>query len=210
MTEKLRIVLDTNVLIYALEGEQKGDRADRRQQVARDVVAFSFTRHRVFVTDETLAELKKVISTPVFRSRHRDQVLAAKRFCERVAKCAERIEAATPEKECKADASDTAFLRAVAGAKAQFLITEDKHLLDEAHSDGARILRIWDFAERVMGVELGASFRFDLAAKIEKPVQVELSEKAKPQVVRDAYGRPKKAAKTGKKQWKTEGAPKAS
>jgi len=200
---KLRVVLDTNVLVHALEAELLGERANRRQHVARAVTAHVFNRHSVFVTDETLDELKRIVTADHVAKQHEGHMPAARRFYKQVVRCAQTIAPATPEKECKADASDTAFLRAVAGAKANFLITQDKHLLDEKSSNGARILPIWDFASEMMGVKLEPDFRFNLNAKMPEDVKRKFATMAQPPIKRDAFGRPKKAPPVGRNSWKS-------
>lgn len=194
--ENLRVVLDTNVLVLAFEAELaegRGQKPDSYRQAAAAVVAFVFNQQAAYITAETLTELEQVFTGGRFRERHPGQDSSSQSFYDRIREQAWMVGPGRFANCCWKDKSDTKFLHAVAGAEAAYLVTEDHHLLAIQSSDGARILRIRDFANDVMGVCLEG----DSPPKPEKrvsaaPPKQAFEKVAPPKVVRDDYGRPKK------------------
>lgn len=194
-----KVVFDTNVLVLAFEAELaegRGQRADSHRRAAATVVAFVFNQHAAYITAETLTELEQVVTGGRFRERHPGQDRRSQSFYNRVRDNAWMVAPGQSANRCWRDKSDTKFLHAVNGAGADYLVTEDHHLLAIKCSDGARILRIRDFAADVMGV----SIEQDAAPKPKRNAHppsraFETVSPPKPKIVRDAYGRPKKQQK---------------
>ncbi len=196
-----KVVFDTNVLVLAFEAELaegRGQKPDSYRQTAATVVAFVFNQHAAYITAETLTELEQVVTGGRFRERHPGQDRSSQSFYNRVRENAWMVAPGQSANRCWRDKSDTKFLHAVNGAEADYLVTEDYHLLAIKCSDGARILRIRDFAVDVMGVSIKQDSGTSRPRKNAPPPPSRAFETVsppKPKIVRDAYGRPKKQEK---------------
>ena len=134
----LRVVLDTNVLINA----QKG--AGSYPQRILDLIK--------------LGKIKAVVSHPVWRE---NQLIVKRLIKDNIFKqeilefldSAERVE---PElvPTMLEDPEDHKLLDAAVGGQAQFLITEDRHLLEVGEWDGVKIIKplaFWQWWEAEQG-----------------------------------------------------------
>jgi uncharacterized protein len=126
--EKLRLVLDTNVWLDWLVFDDPS--------VAPIKAAVAADRAEVFIDAACEAELERALGYDLGRRFTTDA--AARSAC--LAECrrvARRIERAAPEAEraqlprCR-DKDDQKFLEAALAARAQFLVTKDRALLDLA------------------------------------------------------------------------------
>ncbi len=191
-----KVVFDTNVLVLAFEAELAegmGQKADSYRRAAATVVTLVFNQQAAYVTAETLTELEQVFTGRKFRERHPGQDRSSQSFYNRVRENAWMVAPGQSANRCWLDESDTKFLHAVNGARAAYLVTEDHHLLAIKCSDGARILRIRDFAADVMGVSVEQDSGSSRPKRNDPPSPSQaFKQVSPPKVVRDAYGRQKK------------------
>lgn len=148
-TPKKKIVIDTNVLLYALEAEEARAAADPRQKLAWDVVATCFNSCAVFITHRTISELERMVVSKRFNAKSPGHSDFRQLYVDRVKQFATKIGPAFAKVACKADRDDTAFLQAAAGANAEIILTEDRHLLSMKRVGRCRILHFADFAREM-------------------------------------------------------------
>ncbi len=114
---KLRLVLDTNVLISALLS---------KKSTPFKVVNFAFNYHTLLTSDETLAEVKRVLSRKKF-----DKYLSIEEryiFLAKFMATAEKVETIERFNACR-DSKDNCFLNLAVSGRANFLVSGDDDLL---------------------------------------------------------------------------------
>ena len=148
-TPQKKIVIDTNVLLYALEAEEARAAADPRQKLAWDVVVTCFNSCAVFITHRTISELERMVVSKRFNAKSPGHSDFRQLYVDRVKQFATKIGPAFAKVACKADRDDTAFLQAAAGAKADIILTEDRHLLSMKRVGRCRIIHFADFAREM-------------------------------------------------------------
>ena len=127
MTSKVRLILDTNVWLDWLVFDDASV-ATIKSAVAED-------RAQVFIDAACEAELERALGYDL--GKRTVDIAACIALCRRVAR---RIDSAAPEEErarlpaCR-DPDDQKFLEAALAARAGFLVTRDRALLDLARRD---------------------------------------------------------------------------
>jgi putative PIN family toxin of toxin-antitoxin system len=114
---KLRLVLDTNILISALLS---------KKSIPFKVVDFAFNYHVLLASDETLAEIKRVLNREKF-----DKYLSKEEryiFLAKFMTTAEKVSIIKRFNACR-DLKDNCFLDLAVSGKANFLISGDEDLL---------------------------------------------------------------------------------
>lgn len=135
MNPKLRIVIDTNVLLSA---------ALRPHSVPYKAVIEVLLNHLVLVSSETYAEVKdKLLHTKFDAYAPREKRL---RLLAMLLFAAERVTVNTVITECR-DPKDDKFLELAVDGKAKYIITGDNDLLALNHFRGIKILTPRNFLE---------------------------------------------------------------
>ena len=137
MTERPRLVIDTNVLISRLL---------RKTSIAALAARLAMSRHQLLASDATLAELQSVLSRPKFdpyvSQRERQQFLAKLR------RLSIPVQDIPTLRACRDPKDDTFLSLAVAG-RARLILTGDKDLLVMNPFQTIDILSPRDYLERV-------------------------------------------------------------
>lgn len=145
MTESppaLIVILDTNALLPLLVGSTLRAQALRR--------AWQLRCFDLFVTPQTLAEVERVLTYPRVRHNygltHAEVTLALN-----VLKSHARLLPGVYEgvTAVAADESDNVFLAAALEAGADYLVTQDPHLLNLKYFHGTHIISLAQFAESI-------------------------------------------------------------
>ena len=128
----MKVLFDTNV--YVSESLVGG--------LASEIVTATLeARFRVFVSSYILDELRRVLVDKLSQSP-RLAALARQRTRGR----AESIEAPESRHDVIADPADSPILKAAIAAGVDYLVTDDRHLLDLNPYEGIRIVSMRDFA----------------------------------------------------------------
>jgi putative PIN family toxin of toxin-antitoxin system len=139
---ELIVVFDTNALLPLLVG------ATRRAQVLRQ--AWKARRFELCITPQTLAEVEKVLSYSHVR---RDFALTRAEISTvvKVLKSHTRLLPGLYEgvTAVQADESDNAFLAAALEAGADYLVTQDPHLLNLKYYHGTQIISLTQFTQQL-------------------------------------------------------------
>ncbi|MCX5961586.1 MAG: putative toxin-antitoxin system toxin component, PIN family [Cyanobacteria bacterium] len=137
---KLRLVLDTNILISALLS---------KRSTPFYVVSYAFKHHILLVSQETLGEFEKV----VFRKKFDKYLSNEERyiFIAKFMVAAEMIEIIERFDVCR-DTKDNCFLDLAVNGQADFLITGDEDLLVLNPFQNTEIISADSFTKRFIGV----------------------------------------------------------
>ena len=134
------VVLDTNALLPLLVGSTPRAKFLRQAWRAR--------RFELFITPQTLAELKRVLTYPNVRQNYAltradiDAVLdVLKSHARTLPGVYEGVTAVT------SDESDNVFLAAAMEAGADYVVTQDPHLLNLKYHRGTQIISPAQFAQ---------------------------------------------------------------
>ena len=129
----MKVFLDTNVLVAeALLGEG----------VARLVQAMIAARWRLYTSEHVLLELRRVLTEDLGFSER-----SAISACRRVLRRARLVSASESRHLVPGDDADTPVLRASLACGADYLVTNDRHLLALNPYQGLRVVSISDFAQ---------------------------------------------------------------
>ncbi len=137
MTDSLRVVLDTNVLVSALLTP------DGNPRRAVDLVA---RQGLLLFSEATYDELTEVLARP--RLRKFLPAESAEGFTKRVVTVASRVVTDESIRACR-DPKDDKFLDVAVGGEADYLVTGDEDLLVLHPFRGVPILTPTDFLESV-------------------------------------------------------------
>jgi len=117
----MRLVLDTNVIVSAAFWGG----------VARQVLETAQCDHTLCFTEETLAELERVLRYSKFAERLEKLDFTVTEFIERLTERAIVLPAPTRTIDVvKADPDDNKFLSCAAAARAEAIVSGDTHLLE--------------------------------------------------------------------------------
>lgn len=137
MSHKLRVIIDTNVLISA---------ALRPRSLSRTVVTEVLLHHVPLLSRETFAEVSERLLLPKFDSyASREERL---HFLEMLFFASERIAVQTVVTACR-DPKDNAFLALAVDGKADVIVTGDRDLLVLHPYEGIAIETPRAFLERM-------------------------------------------------------------
>ncbi len=141
-SEVILVVFDTNALLPLLVGSTRRAKALRQAWKAR--------RFEMFITPQTLAEVRRVLTYPRVRRNYaltRTEVDAAIDVLRGRARLLPgRYEGVTA---IHADKSDNVFLAATLEAGADYLVTQDSHLLSLKYYHGTQIISLVQFARQL-------------------------------------------------------------
>ncbi len=150
---RFNVVLDTNVLLDAVAGRHtlRTGGAARIQSNALRVVNYAFEHGVVCFTESTKHELRGVFLGFVGEGRL-PGVERQGEFNWIVAH-ARTVRPGPLIRFCK-DMGDDKIIKAAVGAKAAYLVTFDRRLLDLRYVGGTQVLRPEDFIRQVMGEDV--------------------------------------------------------
>ena len=135
----LIVVFDTNALLPLLVGFTYRAKALRQ--------AWQVRRFELFITPQTLAEVERVLTYPHVRRNYaltRAEVNAVVEILKDRARLLPGLyEGVTA---VQTDESDNVFLAAALEAGADYLVTQDAHLLNLKHYHGTQIISLAQFA----------------------------------------------------------------
>ena len=135
----LIVVFDTNALLPLLVGFTPRARALRR--------AWQSRRFALFITPQTLSEVERVLTYPRVRRNFRLTRADAMAVMEVLQSHARLLPGDyAGVKAIQADESDNVFLAAALEAGADYLVTQDPHLLRLKYFHGTHIISLAQFA----------------------------------------------------------------
>jgi uncharacterized protein len=137
-TGKLRIVLDTNVLISALLSSDNQ---------CREVLSFCLKRHILFYSTATLLELKQTLEKDKLRKYIKNE--AKEKFLAIIQNLFIKQKVTSNTKHCR-DFKDNVFIDLALDSRADLLITGDKDLLVLGKIEKFFIVSPKDFVEKLM------------------------------------------------------------
>lgn len=136
MAERPRVVLDCVILLQA---------AARRKSAAASCLALAESgRIEIFVSEETLAEIKDVLDRPEVRAQFadlNDEIVGA--FLKRINMIATFVDDVPDRFDYPRDEDDEPYVNLAIAAAADYLITRDNDLLDlmTGHTDECKEFR---------------------------------------------------------------------
>lgn len=132
----IRIVTDTNVLISATFWN--GDSSKIIDKVEKKELC-------LLMSKEILGEFSNVLGYKEIQDKIRDKNLEMKRTIEKIALLSVFIEPYRKFEVISEDPDDNKFLDCAVAGKADFIITQDKHLLKLKEFNGIKILKPDEF-----------------------------------------------------------------
>lgn len=138
----MRVVLDANQLVSGVLVSQGNP--------AKILDAWRVGRFELLVSEETLAELARVLQYPKIQRRLRWSRSEHEAFLERLRDVSTLVEVKEQVTAVKADPSDDAYLALAVAGHADVLVTGDQHLLTLGAFRGIPIIRAAQFV-RILG-----------------------------------------------------------
>jgi putative PIN family toxin of toxin-antitoxin system len=130
-----KVVLDTNVWISALLWGGKP---------AAIIKAAENRKITILITENITAEISQVLAYPKIEKIYRAE-LSREQLIEQVLKTAKFVEAKTKVTLIKEHPADDKFLECALAARADYLVSGDKHLLKVGSYKKTKILTVNDF-----------------------------------------------------------------
>lgn len=136
----MKVILDTNVLISATFWNGDSNRIlEKAEQKEFELV----------ISKEILDEFIGVLSYKEIQDKIRDKNLEMNRTVEKVVSIATIVEPHKKFSVITVDPSDDKFLDCAFEAKAQFIVSQDKHLLKLNEFEGIRIITPSEFLKHI-------------------------------------------------------------
>ncbi|MEW5745521.1 MAG: putative toxin-antitoxin system toxin component, PIN family [Nitrospirota bacterium] len=141
MERKLRAVVDTNLFVSGLFA---------KDSPATELQELWITRRFELVTSlEILREVSRVLKYPRIRERLQLKDEAIKRFFRLIFRKALITKDIYSTDRLASDPSDNMFLACALEAKADFIVSGDKHLRNLKHFHGIKIVDVTSFVQKV-------------------------------------------------------------
>ena len=149
--ERMRVVIDTNVLVGAMVATICPKYADAKQQLDKRVVQYALSHCDVVFTHATMGEFRDVATDLKGRTHGLgpSHVFARIQYVDHLQKILRPWMPGETALHCR-DPKDVMFLKAAQGAKALFIISRDKDILELKHEGPCRFVTPHFFSETVM------------------------------------------------------------
>ena len=128
----LKIVLDANIFVSAVL-KPHSDLAKIFELVKEDKI-------RLILSEDILSEIKAVLLYPKIKKRHRQAQKEIEEFLEKTVRVGILTQGKIDADQIKEDPSDKKYLSAALEAKADFIISGDRHLTDLEEFQGITIV----------------------------------------------------------------------
>ena len=135
---KLRVVLDTNIIISAITNRNSASAAILKSALERETI-------QLYLSEDTLREYEIILRPFGFALKDYG---GREGFLEQVKSAAKMVEPKRKVHKIQADKSDNKFLECAEAADADYLITSDKHF-NFKEFRGTRIVNSGEFIKTV-------------------------------------------------------------
>jgi len=128
----LKVVLDANIFVSAV--------LKPHSDLAKIFELVKEGRIRIILSNDILSEIRAVLLYPKIKQRHRRSPKEIEEFLQKTIPVSIIAPGKMKVRTVEEDPADTKYLAAAAEAKADFIISGDRHLMDLKIFEGIRIL----------------------------------------------------------------------
>lgn len=132
----MKITVDTNILVSATFWNGVSERIIEKVEKKEIVMVLS---------REIMEEFVKVLNYEEIQRKVRDKNLEMNRSVEKIAEISEFVDPKERLHVVKNDSSDDKFLECAKAGRVDYLISNDKHLLELREFEGIKILTAYEF-----------------------------------------------------------------
>ena len=138
--QEQKVVLDTNVWISAFLWGGKP---------AEIIKAAEQSRVVIFVSEEIVAEISRVLTYPKIRRIYLDSELSRETFIQTVMRIAKFVKVSKKLDVVREHSADNKFVECALAAGADYIVTGDKHLINVGSYKKTQIVSVKEFLKKI-------------------------------------------------------------